>query len=73
MKDLLLMVGVSVFAAWFLMVPLVDFVSSRTKPQPQAKPCGGVEVQRLPQPRVNYNIPCDDTDCLLEELPLQEI
>ena len=68
---LAILIFVSVFIAFLLMFPFVDFLSRHVKFEPKPAKQESVPVQMLPEP-VNYNIPCDDTDCF-NEMPLQEI
>lgn len=66
--DLGAMVFLSVALAWFLMFPFTDFLASKTATKVVEVPCSSRgEVQTLPRPSVNYNMPCDDTDCLEEQ------
>ena len=65
--DMVAVIFFVIALTWFLMFPLVDFLAGKAASKVVVPQCrSGVEVQTLPRPSVNYNMPCDDTDCLEE-------
>lgn len=63
--DLAIIVLLSFLIAWFMMFPFVDFLSSRIKHKEEIRPIKTAPVELIPAP-INYDMPCDDTDCIFE-------